>query len=297
MVRHMRLRTLLTAVLVAPGLMWVTADTTAAASAATSCSEIQSFKPSSFPAVPRINNRYLPWTPGMHFVVSGFVTDDDGLRHPHRIETTVTDLTKVIDGVRTLVAYDVDIQDGVIAESEVFFQGQANDGMVWNIGEYPEEYDGGVLAGAPSTWMTGIAGAKGGIGMLARPVLGSPAYKQGLANSVGFDDCAIVIATGQHTCVPVRCYDNVLVTDEWAPRDPAGGHQRKFYAPGVGVIRIEAVGGVNPEVAQLTRVTRLCGSSLSRIRQIVVAQDARGYSVSPSVYGKTPRVQRTLTAC
>jgi len=297
MVHRMRLRTLLTALLVAPGLMAVTAGTSAAAPAATACSSIQRFNPASFPAVPRINNRYLPWTPGMHFVVDGFVTGDDGLRHPHRIETTVTDLTKVINGVRTLVAFDVDIQDGVVAESELFFQGQATDGMVWNIGEYPEEYDGGVLAGAPSTWMTGIAGAKGGIGMLARPVLGTPAYSQGVASSVGFDDCAVVFATGQHTCVPVRCYDNVLVTDEWAPRDPAGGHQRKFYAPGVGVIRIAAVGGVSPEVAQLTRVTRLCGSSLGRIRQVAIAQDVRGYQVSPNVYGKTPRVQRTLTAC
>lgn len=295
MVRHLRLRTFLTALFVAPGLMWVTAGTAAAASSATSCAQIQTFNSTSFPRVPKIDNIYLPWSPGMHFVVDGFVTGDDGLRHPHRIETTVTDLTKVINGVRTLVAYDVDIQDGVVVESEVFFQGQANDGMVWNIGEYPEEYENGALAGAPSTWMTGIAGAKGGIGMLARPVLGSPAYSQGVANSIGFDDCAVVVATGQRTCVPVRCFSNVLVTDEWAPRDPAGGHQRKFYAPGVGVVRIEAVGGVDPEMALLTKMTRLCSTALAKIRQIVLEQDARGYVVSPNVYGKTPPAERTLT--
>ena len=290
---HFGVRAISLALSVVPGLMWVGSDT-AFATSSTSCAEVQQFASASFPTVPVISNTYQPWVPGMQFVLDGFVTGDDGLRHPHRIETTVTNFTKVINGVRTLVVFDRDIQDGALQESEVFFQAQAKDGAVWNVGEYPEEYEDGVLAGAPSTWMTGVQSAQGGIGMLAHPTLGSPAYAQGIATSVGFFDCAIVYATGQRTCVPARCYDNVLVTDEWAPRDLAGGHQRKFYAPGVGTVRVEAVGGVDPEMLQLTRAGRVCGATLTSILNQVRAQDARGYTVSPHVYGKTPPIQATL---
>jgi hypothetical protein len=293
MFRHIRVRAVWLALCAVPGLMWV-ASGTAVATSSTSCAEVQKFTSASFPSVPRINNTYQPWVPGMQFVLDGFVTGDDGLQHPHQIETTVTNFTKVINGVRTLVVFDRDFQDGVLQESEVFFQAQAADGAVWNIGEYPEEYENGVLAGAPSTWITGVERAKGGIGMLAHPTLGSPAYAQGIATSVGFFDCAVVYATGQHTCVPVRCYDSVLVTDEWAPRDLAGGHQRKFYAAGVGTVRVEAVGGVDPEVLQLTRAARVCGATLTRVLDAVVAQDLRGYAVSPHVYGTTPPIQATL---
>lgn len=51
------------------------------------------------------------------------------------------DLTKVIDGVRTIVLFDVDVQDGKVIESELFFVAQDRDGIVWTLGEYPEEYD------------------------------------------------------------------------------------------------------------------------------------------------------------
>jgi len=34
---------------------------------------------------------------------------------------TVTDLTKVVNGVRTVVVWDVDYKDGKVAESEIVF--------------------------------------------------------------------------------------------------------------------------------------------------------------------------------
>lgn len=294
MFRQIHVRSVWMATLIVPGLLWV-ASGSASAKSPSSCAAAQSFTAASFPSIPKVNNKYLPWSPGMHFVLDGFVTGDDGLTHPHRIETTVTDLTKVIDGVRTIVVFDVDIQDGQVVESEVFFQAQSTDGSVWNLGEYPEEYENGSLAGAPSTWISDLAGAKAGIGMLARPTLGSPYYLQAAALSVGFLDCAGVFATGQRTCVPVRCFDDVLVTDEFAPRDPAGGHQRKFYAPGVGTVRVSAADGVDPEFLELTKLTKLCRRQLANIRTMVLQQDSRGYIVSPHVYGKTQPMEATLT--
>jgi hypothetical protein len=224
------------------------------------------------------------------------VIADDGTSHPHQIVTTVTDLTKVIDGIHTMVIYDVDLQDGVVQEAELFFLAQRDDGSQWTLGEYPELYDNGTLTGAPSTWISGIAKARAGRAMLAHPEVGTPTYLQGIAPAVGFDDCATVVQTGQHVCVTLRCFNDVLVTDEFAPNDPQGGHQRKFYAPGVGTIKVGAPSGVDPETLQLTRAQELCPAQFAQVRAQVLAQDARGYSVSPDVYAKTPHAKRTLRA-
>jgi hypothetical protein len=249
-----------------------------------------------FPAIPNLDNTFLPLVPGMQFILDGLVIGPDGLRHPHRTETTVTNLTKVIDGVRTIVVFDLDIQDGVIAESEIFFQAQDMHGTVWLLGEYPEEWDNGRLTGAPSAWLSGVLGGHAGITMLANPQVGAPTYIQGLARRVGFFDCATVFRVDEQTCVPVSCYGNVLVTDEFSPLDPAGGHQRKFYAPGVGNVRVGAAGGVDPETLKLTRASVLCGDAFARVRWAAQRQDRRAYRIAPDVYGSTLPAEATLSA-
>ncbi len=118
----------------------------------------------------------------------------------------------------------------------------------------------------------------------------------GPVNGVGFDDCATVFKTGQHTCVRVKCYDDVLVTDEFAPNDPTGGHQRKFYAPGVGNIKVSPVGGTNPETLSLIKAARLGPSDFASFRRLALAQDGRSYIVAPDVFGRTPHARVTLDA-
>jgi hypothetical protein len=237
----------------------------------------------------------VPLVPGTQFVLQGTVTEPDGT-HVHRVETTVTDLTKMTGGVRTIVVFDRDFDDGQLVESELFFNAQDGFGRVWNLGEYPEEYERGRLVGAPSTWISGVRGAKAGIGMLARPRVGDPTYLQGLSPTIDFKDCATVFRTGQRTCTPVKCFNDVLVTDEFSPLDPEGGHQRKFYAPGVGNIRVDAVGGDAREVLDLVKLRRLCPSALASIRDAVLKQDDRGYRIAGDVYRHTSPAKRTLQA-
>jgi hypothetical protein len=279
--------------------LWAAAPAAASAKPTSSnrCDPVPTLHRSNFPSRPLIDNKFLPLVPGTQILLDGFVIGDDGLQHPHRIETTVTDLTKVIDGVRTIIIYDRDIQDGKLAEAELFFAAQDNDGTLWTFGEYPELYDAtGALTGAPSTWISGIDGSRAGINMLAHPHTGSGTYVQGLALSVGFKDCASVVGTGKHVCVPAGCFSHVLVTDEFAPLDPTGGHQHKLYAPGVGTIEVTAVGGVDPETLKLTSNTRLCREAFADVRSQALAQDRRGYKVAKNVYGDTPRARDTLTA-
>ena len=92
---------------------------------------------------------------------------------PHSVMFTVTDLTKQIDGVRTVVALDQDFLQGELQEQELAFFAQDDAGNVWNFGEYPEEYENGKLTGAPSTWIRGTGGAYGGIHMLGQPAVGA----------------------------------------------------------------------------------------------------------------------------
>jgi hypothetical protein len=309
---HRSARTVLIGLLALPGLLLGTAvpaaaaagptasptaspSTSPAAVGATDCSPLP-LQRHDFPASPEIDNRFLPLEPGMQFFLDGSVIAEDGTAHPHRIATTVTDLTKLVDGVRALVVFDVDIQDGQVVESELFFVAQREDGSVWTLGEYPEEFENGKFAGAPSTWISGQAGAHAGIAMLAHPRTGTPTYLQGVAPKIDFKDCATVFRTGQRTCVPVGCFNDVLVIDEFAPLDPEGGHQRKFYAPHVGVVRVAAAGGVDPEALQLTKAAQLCRHDLADIRQQVLAQDARGYRVAKRVYSATSPAKQTLRA-
>jgi hypothetical protein len=245
-----------------------------------------------FPTVPKVDNTFFPLTPGTRWVLNGTVDGDQ-----HTVVTTVTDLTKVIDGVRSAVVLDEDFgPHRTLEEAELAFMAQDRYGTVWNLGEYPEVYEDGVFVDAPDVWISGIDRARAGIGMLADPATGTPTYLQGYAPTIEFKDCATVFQTGQQVCVSNGCYDDVLVTDEFAPLDPEGGHHRKFYAPGVGVIRIDAVGDANPEILQLTSLKHQCPPAVARTRAQALALDAHGYEVSPDVYGRTPPARQTLQA-
>jgi len=245
-----------------------------------------------FPAVPTVNHKFFPLTPGTKWVLKGTV---DGVAHT--VVTTVTDLTKVVDGVTAAVVLDEDFgPQRELEEAELAFMAQDRNGAVWNLGEYPEVYENGQFVGAPDVWISGIARARAGLGMLAQPTVGTPAYLQGFAPDIEFKDCASVFQTGQHVCVPTGCYDNVLVTDEFAPLDPEGGHHRKFYAPGVGLVRVDAIGDQNPETLRLNKFKHQCPAGVARTRARALALDTHGYQVSPNVYGRTPPVQQSLQA-
>jgi hypothetical protein len=234
----------------------------------------------------RIDNPWTPLRPGMEYVFEGAANRGHG-RRPHRVITTVTDLTKTIDGVQAVVIWERDINAGRLLEGELAFQAQDDDGNVWNLGEYPEEYEGGRVEGAPDTWIAGISGARGGIMMRATPRPGTPSYRQGFAPAIEFADRAKVLRTGLRDCVPVRCFSNVLLTDETNPNEPADGHQRKYYAAGIGPIRAAPVGGHEREVLVLTRIVRLDPAELAAVRRRALRIDRRGYSVSRRVYGRT----------
>ena len=243
-----------------------------------------------FPEPTEVSNQYFPLVPGTEFVYQGKIVEG-GSSTPHSVSFTVTDLTKVVDGVRTVVAWDRDFLNGQLQEQELAFFAQDSQGNVWNFGEYPEEYENGTFTGAPSTWIRGAGGAYGGIHMLARPRAGAR-YVEGLVPAIAFDDVSTVISTTQRTCVHTGCYRHVLVVDETSPNAPASGHQIKYYARHAGLVRVGARGGDSQEFLTLAAVHHLGRSASAKARAEALAMDRRAYRVS-----KVYRVTKPAECC
>jgi hypothetical protein len=252
------------------------------------CQRAVTFDADEFERSTRIDNEFLPLVPGTQLVLEGRANRGGGPL-PHTVTFTVTNLVKVINGVRTRVMWDVDENEGELVEAELAFFAQDNDGNVWNLGEYPEEYEDGFFVGAPSTWIAGLGDAEGGIHMLDRPDVGD-SYLQGFVPSIEFLDCATVFEEGLRTCVPVRCYDDVLLTHERSPLDPEGGIQTKAHAPRVGIIEVGAVDDPEGETLVLTERVRLDEESMAAVRHEALKLDQRAYRVS-EVYRETEPIE------
>jgi hypothetical protein len=237
-----------------------------------------------FPHPTRVDNPSFPLVPGTQFSYEGKIVEG-GKATPHTVIFTVTDLTKMVNGVRTVVAWDRDFLEGKLREQELAFFAQDSRGNVWNFGEYPEEYENGKFTGAPSTWVKGSAGGFGGIHALAKPRNGVQ-YVEGRVPSIDFYDVSKVVKIGHMTCTGTGCFRDVVVVDEWSPPDRSAGHQIKYYAPGTGLVQVGARGGDSQEFLKLASVYQLGKGSLAQVRAAVLAMDHRAYRVS-KVYRAT----------
>jgi hypothetical protein len=233
----------------------------------------------------RIDNQWLPLTPGTQLVLEG-ETVEDGERIPHRFMTTVTDLTKEIDGVRTVVVWERDYAADELVEAELAFFAQADDGDIWLFGEYPEEYEEREFVDAP-TWIHGIQDAQAGIMIKADYQPGDPSHAQGWGPAVEWTDRAKVDKVGQRACVPAGCYDGVLVVGETSKDEPEAV-QYKSYAPGVGNVQV-GFGGDDPtqETLELVEVGQLTPVELEQVRAEALKLEQSAYEHSKDVYGHT----------
>ncbi|HEY3261829.1 MAG TPA: hypothetical protein VGJ95_16450 [Pseudonocardiaceae bacterium] len=264
----------------------VTGAGTAAGIPTGDCKPAVPFRADAFPEHPKIDNKFLPLVPGTQLTLQGQADVGGGLVD-HTVVFTVTDVTKVINGVRSVVVLDEDISQGTLAEREIAFFAQDDSGNVWNTGEYPEEFEDGQFVGAPSTWLTGQQGAQAGIHMLAQPTAFDGFYLQGFSPKIAFLDCAQVVGIDdtQDTCVPAGCFNPVLITDETSPLERTDAHQLKYHAPGIGIIKIEPVNDPEGETLVLTKLTRLSKKALANASATALTLDQRAYEFAAQVYG------------
>lgn len=251
------------------------------------CAPVYPFNRAMFSDPTNIDNPYSPLRPGLQYTLEGRA-DRGGGPLPHRVVFTVTDVTKEIYGIDCVVLWDRDYNQDALAEEELAFFAQDDLGTIWSFGEYPEEFDftSGEFQGAPSTWIVGIDGSQPGTFLLGDQRFGKGYYSQGYAPTVEFLDCATVLSTQSKTCVPVGCYTDVLLVDEMGPLDPEGGHQRKYYARGVGNIRIGAIRDPEGETLVMIDHRQLGPAELAQARQEALRLDARGFQFN-DVYART----------
>jgi len=254
---------------------------------------IEDFNPKNFDRPTIIDNEWMPMKPGTRFAYAGTTIEDDGTPVPHRLVITVTDLTKVIAGIRTVVSWDQDYSGGELVEAELAFFAQDNDGNVWRMGEYPAEYEDGKFVAAPA-WIHGFEDARAGIGMKAKPQPGTPSYSQGWGPAVKWTDRGQVDQIGQKTCVPVKCYEDVLVIAETSQSEP-DAQQLKYWARGVGNVRVgwRGQGEKTKETLELVEVVQLSPAALAEARAAALKLEKSAYKVSKNVYAQTAPAQPT----
>jgi hypothetical protein len=249
------------------------------------------FDPANFTHPTTIDNPWLPFVPGTQWTFEGSATVG-GERIKRRVVNTTTDLTKVINGTRTVMNYELDYDSGQLVEAELAFFVQDDDGTIWHLGQYPEEYEDGKYIES-RVWLAGFDDATAGITMLAHPQLATPSYSEGWGPKVGWTDRARVFEMGSKTCVRAGCYTGVLVIDEFN-RDEPDAHQLKYYARGVGGVRVGWAGSneEEQETLELVKVLDLAPDALAKTRDAALALERHAYVTSEDLYGRTEPAQQ-----
>ena len=248
--------------------------------------EFWEMDPANFTNSTVIDNVWMPMQPGTRWVLEGTAVDDEGNNLTRRIDFTITDLTKEIAGVQTVVAWIIDYNDGEVIEREVAFYAQDNDGNVWYFGEHPEEFENGEFVKA-SPWIHGIEDARAGVKMVKDPQPGIAKYYQGWGPAVDWSDYGTIDQVGQETCVPVDCYSNVLVIAE-SSLGEVDAYQLKYYAPNVGEVQVGWKGeDATQEDLALIELVQLSPEELAEIHDMALELEQHAYEVSSEVYGQT----------
>lgn len=196
-------------------------------------------------------NPYFPLLPGL---VRRYAGGDE------TITVTVTDRTKLIDGVECRVVNDVVREDGAVIEDTLDWYAQDLDGNVWYCGEDVrdfETFEGDEppipeLVSTDGSFKAGRDGDQPGILVPAQPRVGD-VYRQEVSLGNAEDVAQVISVTGSAVVPAAMCQGNCLVTRDFTPLEP-GIAERKFYAPGIGPIleltaqgeRVELVEFVTP---------------------------------------------------
>ncbi|HEX6475584.1 MAG TPA: hypothetical protein VF114_10930 [Candidatus Limnocylindria bacterium] len=182
-----------------------------------------------------VDNQYFPLAPGSRWVMEG-----SGESAGEVTTTLVTNETKTIMGVVCTVVRDEVKADGALQELTFDWYAQDADGNVWYFGEDTAEYKNGEVSSREGSWEAGVDGAQPGIIMPAQPVADLTYRQEFYAGQA--EDQATVVELGATADTPAGSYADVLVTEDWTPLEPDIA-ERKFYAPGVGLVMERQVRG------------------------------------------------------
>jgi len=169
-------------------------------------------------------NKYFVLEPGHQLVLEGDEV---------KLEITVLDETKIVDGVTTRIVEEKEWKNGELYEiARNYFAvcEQTND--VFYFGEDVDFYENGKIVKHDGTWLAGVDGNKAGLIMPAAPKLGMKYYQE-IATGVAMDRAEVVgldepckTPAGKFSCLKVK---------EGSPLSPTET-EYKLHAPGIGLV-------------------------------------------------------------
>jgi hypothetical protein len=169
-------------------------------------------------------NTYFVLEPGHQLVLEGGGT---------KLQVTVLDETKTIDGVATRVVEEREWKDGQLHEiAKNYFAICPQTKDVYYFGEDVDFYENGKVANHDGSWRAGN-GNKPGLFMAGTPKAGMKYYQE-LAPKVAMDRAEIVSVN--ETCkTPAGTFSNCLKVKEGSAIELTAV-EYKYFAPSIGLI-------------------------------------------------------------
>jgi hypothetical protein len=237
---------------------------------------------------PRVGaNPWFPLLPGTQWVRQGTTLIGNRVV-PYEVITTVTDVTRTIKGVPTVLSYDVSMGAGQVVQESLDYFAQDRSGNVWDLGSVTEQYEAGRFVAVDEAWLAGVDGATAGILMPGNPRTAPPWL---IAKPPGEKGDAAAFARMQpQQCVPFGCYKDVLVIEE-GKRD-ALNNEFKYYVRGAGQIRDESLSGSHHfDNERLINLRMLSPQGLAEASAAALRIDREAVKEAPEVFG-TVRASR-----
>jgi hypothetical protein len=258
------------------------AVTSSTPSASPTSSGTKKFDPKNFVDPLGGRNRWYPLVPGTQTLRDGSIIRGSRKLH-HQLRVTVTDVTKQIDGVKTVAVLDQDINAGQVGEASLDYLAQDKFGNVWYLGSYTELYEGGQFVNANDAWLAGKKGAWPGVWMMADPKAG---MKYVEAHNSRETIHAAVAKLGVRKCVPFKCFKALAVLED--------GSEFKYFASGVGHIATEPnYSGGEQEKEALINAVKLKPQGLAEFSAEALKLDKRARHAAKSVFGNSDPAQRS----
>ena len=187
-------------------------------------------------------NPYLPLVAGNQWVYQSTTVNDEGEEEIENNVVTVTDKTKLIDGITCLTVTDVEVDGEEIVESTEDWYAQDIYGNVWYCGEISENFE--IFEGddpeipelvdIDGSWKSGREGAKAGILLPSVPQIGET-IRQEVAWGDAEDIIEILATDASESAPGGSCTNSCLQTFDYTPLD-SEALEHKFYVPGLGLI-------------------------------------------------------------
>lgn len=170
-------------------------------------------------------NQYFVLEPGFRILLE---SDDT------KVQITVLDKTRKVDGIMTRVVEEREWVDGKLYEVAMnYFAMCESTKDVFYFGEDVDYYKNGRIVRHEGEWLAGVRGAKPGMIMAGAPRLGMKYYQE-MAPGVAMDRAEIVKLDG--VCeTPAGKFSNCMRIKEGTALDPSE-EEFKIYAPGIGLI-------------------------------------------------------------